>query len=256
VSHLKHRAHLHRILETDRIWSAYALADLDPRMDKHCEWLFDENAVILIYKGLTPPLLFFQGGPKELSSLQGRVPPGSFQYSLTGTYKALFEKRLKPSHETRMWRMVLQPDDFPGAQMSDVAGLGPADLPAILALFADHADQPDAFDQAQLNEGPFYGIFDRDELVCLAGIHVLSDWASVAAVGNVFTRPDKRGRGLATRTSAAVVSALLEREIRTIVLNVAMENEPAIRCYRRLGFTPYCVYYEGTGIVSPRSYPG
>jgi GNAT superfamily N-acetyltransferase len=251
VNHQKHRAHLRRILETDRIWSAYALADLEPRMDRHCEWLFDENAVILIFKGLIPPLLFFQGEPNELSGLQGRVPPGTYQFSLTGTYKALFEKRLKPSHETRMWRMVLRSDDFTGAQMSDIASLGPADLPAILALFADHADQPDAFDHSQLNEGPFFGIFDQDELVCLAGIHVLSEWAGVAAVGNVFTRPDKRGQGLATRTSAAVVNALLNLNIRTIVLNVAMQNEPALRCYRRLGFWSYCGYYEGTGIVSP-----
>jgi len=66
----------------------------------------------------------------------------------------------------------------------------------------------------------------------------------------VFTRPDRRGQGLATRASAAVVKALLEQNIQTIVLNVAMDNEPAVRCYRRLGFRPYCDYYEGVGKLS------
>ena len=77
MSHQKHRTHLLRILETDRFWSAYALADLDPRMDRHCEWLFDENALILIYKGLSPPLLFFQGEPGELSPFPVLMVPVS-----------------------------------------------------------------------------------------------------------------------------------------------------------------------------------
>jgi ribosomal protein S18 acetylase RimI-like enzyme len=82
--------------------------------------------------------------------------------------------------------------------------------------------------------GPFFGILENDEIISIAGVHIVSRWASVGAIGNVYTRPDRRGRGLATRTTAAVVQTMLEEGIETIVLNVAMDNKPALRCYRNL----------------------
>ena len=81
----------------------------------------------------------------------------------------------------------------------------------------------------------------------------VSERRSVAAVGNVFTHPAHRGRGLATRVTAAVVRTLLERRLRTVVLNVAMHNAPALRCYEQLGFWPFCGYDEGVGQLGPAS---
>jgi predicted GNAT family acetyltransferase len=61
----------------------------------------------------------------------------------------------------------------------------------------------------------------------------------------VYTRRDHRGRGLAARTTSAVVSELLRMHVATIALNVSRKNDVAIRVYERLGFLRYCVYYEG-----------
>jgi len=241
---------LSQLLESDRVWCAYALADLDPAEAIHSTWLASEKAVVLIYKGLDPPVLFAHGDPEELIELVNQVPCGVYQYTLKRTCRVMLTDRLQLKFELHMWRMVLNPSDVPRISNVGLESLGPDDLPAIRRLFESSTDLPDAFHERQLAIGPFFGIREGAELLCIAGVHVLSQWAKIAAVGNVFTRPDRRGQGLATRASAAVVKALLEQNIQTIVLNVAMDNEPAVRCYRRLGFRPYCDYYEGVGKLS------
>ena len=108
----------------------------------------------------------------------------------------------------------------------------------------------DSFLPAQMKMGPFYGLFEDEDLVSMAGVHIQSHWASVAAIGNVYTRPDRRGRGFATQVTASVIEDVLSQGIETVVLNVGRDNQPALTCYRKLGFWPYCGYYEGTGTLS------
>jgi predicted GNAT family acetyltransferase len=62
-------------------------------------------------------------------------------------------------------------------------------------------------------------------------------------VGNIFTLPRHRGRGYGGACTSAVCAALLNQSL-TIVLNVSVENQPAVRLYQRLGFEQHCVYYE------------
>ena len=57
----------------------------------------------------------------------------------------------------------------------------------------------DAFRQRSLELGVFYGVFEGERLVSVAGTHIVSDNERIAALGNVMTHPDYRGRGLATR---------------------------------------------------------
>jgi ribosomal protein S18 acetylase RimI-like enzyme len=245
------RQHLMELMERDRVWCAYALADLDPPEVEQSKWLVDEDSVVLLYKGFDPPILFAYGDPDTLMPLFRRIPAGVYQYSLRSTAREILGKRLQPKLERNMWRMVLDPTEYPGLLKNVVKRLTTDDLPAIINLFESSPDPPDAFHERQLTAGPFFGIYEGEELICIAGIHVLSKKQSVAAIGNVLTRPGWRRRGLATRSSSAVVSALLKQRIQTIVLNVAKENEPAMRCYLRLGFQPACSYYEGIGKLAP-----
>ena len=237
-------------LEADRVWCAYALADLDPSELPLSEWLVSGQAVILIYKGTDPPVLFAHGDPQDLEGLFRDVRQGEYAFALTGTQRSLVRPRFHPWQEQRMWRMSLRPGDFPGANDTDIIRLGPADEAEIAALFSDHADRPDAFYPRQLGQGTFFGIREADQLVSVAGTHVVSTRYGIGAVGNVFTRPDRRAHGLGTRATAAVVAELLRRDLQTIVLNVSMDNQPAQRSYRRLGFWPYCGYYEGIAEIA------
>jgi ribosomal protein S18 acetylase RimI-like enzyme len=235
----------------DRVWCAYALADLDPTERERSEWLVSQDGVVLIYKGFDPPILFAHGDPEALTSLLDQVPPGVYQYTLRKSARTILGGRLQPKFELDMWRMVLDPEKYPGSMNHGATRLTANDLPAIMDLFATSPDPPDAFHERQLAAGPFFGVYEGDDLICMAGIHVISIQASVAAVGNVLTRPNQRGRGMATRASSAVVSELLNRGIQTIVLNVATANHPAIHCYQRLGFQPIYNYYEGIGKLAP-----
>ena len=244
------RSQLRALLERDRDWSAYALADLDPKEDEKSSWLFNQDAVVLIYRGLSPAVLFTCGDPLQLKPLLTDIPPERFIYLLKIEHKELLATCLQVEAEEIMYRMVLQPEAFPGIPAGEVAALTSADQPAIETLFADHLDQPDAFYPEQLQEHPFFGIREGNELVSIAGIHIISEWAGVAAVGNVFTRPDLRGQGLGTRATAALVQDLLDSGFETIVLNVSTENQSAIRCYSKLGFEPHCRYHEGIGRLS------
>ena len=84
-----------------------------------------------------------------------------------------------------------------------------------------------------------------EELMSVAGVHVFSRRYRVAALGNIATHPQARGKGL-----ARVVTAKLCQELRGeadhIGLNVKDDNAGAIACYERLGFERCAVYGEYT----------
>ena len=92
-------------------------------------------------------------------------------------------------------------------------------------------------------------------MVAAAGIHVAAPAEGVAGIGNVYTRRDRRGRGLAGRAIAGVVNELQRRGVRTIGLNVSQENAAAIRTYERLGFVRYCEFYEGIAVLRQEDNP-
>lgn len=248
------QAKARRLLERDRGWCAYALADLYPPYLEHTDWLVGREAVVMTFRGFSPPLIFAHGDPAEANDLLSMLPGGEVQYALMGIHRDMIGERLSPSRETRMWRMVFHEQGFRFAQEHmGLVAIDRSNLPDILSLFTSHPDQPDSFDPEQLTNGIYFGIREGHRLVSLAGTHILSQEPGVAALGNVFTHPSRRRQGLARMACAAVVDSLLRRGIRTIVLNVAMDNEPAIRCYLPLGFLPYCGYYEGVGNLSAKS---
>lgn len=236
-----------RLLEENRGWSAYALADMDPTYVADTEWLVEGGAVVLLYKGLSPRVLFVDGEPSDARRALERVPAGPVQFTLLGVHRSLLRDRLRPEVEAKMWRMVLHPEDFPGPTGLGCVPLTTEELPQIEALMDRHSDRPDAFSKQQLESGLFYGAWVDNRLVSMAGIHVLSEAMNVAALGNVFTHPAYRGRGLGRAVSAAVTAALIDRGLDTIVLNVAMDNLPALHLYEDLGYRPFCGYYEGVG---------
>jgi predicted GNAT family acetyltransferase len=124
-----------------------------------------------------------------------------------------------------------------------LAPLRPAQIAQINALFERGGGL--AFSPAQVEMGVFYGVLELGRLVAVAGTHLVSPSYSVAAIGNVFTHPDHRGRGYGTLATRAVAAELQRRGIREIVLNVAQVNATALHIYDKLGFERYCPFLEG-----------
>ncbi|MCH7589264.1 MAG: GNAT family N-acetyltransferase [Chloroflexi bacterium] len=238
---------IRHLLESDRIWSAYALADLDPRYISASSWYVNENAAILIYAGFDPAVLFSMGPDAALGELLPLIPAGQYTYTLLKNSRRLIDPFLNVGHEKIMVRMVLDSGPLPIIYRDDFIQLTEINLGDVQRLFGSYPDQPDSFVASQLRDGIFFGYYKADDLVSIAGTHVLSKTASVAAIGNVFTKPRYRNRGLATEASICVVESLREMGIETIVLNVAVDNKPAQVIYAKIGFRHFCEYYEGQG---------
>jgi ribosomal protein S18 acetylase RimI-like enzyme len=235
------------ILVEDRRWAAYALADLEPEHAAHSSWWIEDRSLILVYAGLTPPVLFAFGEPVACARLMPHVPFGQYTFTLPIDVRGALTASLHAEHETAMWRMALIAEPDPAATTHEAVRLGPSDLAELNALFGEHPDRPDSFHPRQLAARCFYGVRRKDQLVSVAGTHVVSETESVAGIGNVFTHPAVRDRGFAREATAAVIGELVQRGISTIVLNVAQSNAAAIRCYHQLGFRPHCAYAEGVG---------
>lgn len=243
--------HIHTILEQDRAWSAYAIADLEPAHRPYCTWYANRSSVVLIYNGFKPGILFTHGPAESLGELFSQIPAGDYVFTLRLDSREVLGERLKVNFEEEMWRMVLDRNSFHPSPDVEVEELDLTNLSDLQKLFGDHVDQPDAFTPSQLEGGVYFGVREGDDLISVAGTHVLSRQYGLAALGNVFTRPDHRNRGLGTRVSSSVVDKLLAMGIDTIVLNVAKQNHPAVKSYTRIGFQPYCPYMEGSGSLKP-----
>jgi ribosomal protein S18 acetylase RimI-like enzyme len=127
-----------------------------------------------------------------------------------------------------------------------VERLGPADLAQAHDLYGGPEGRHVAqFHDDLLTLGPFCGVRVGGALVAAGGTHTVSTRYGIAAIGNILTLPAHRGRGYAMAVTGAVVAELLANGCRTVLLNVAEENQTAVRLYTRLGFQTHCRYQEG-----------
>ena len=241
------------LLDRDREWSAYALGDLSPELVDHCDWHAPADvraapALVLLYRGFTPPIAFAIGAAPDLRPLfdELRAPTISLHMqpaavdALAGIYR--------PSTTQAMHRMTLRPAAFTPAPHADARPISLDHLGAVSALYDDghrRGERPTFFYPAMLGQHTFRGIWEDGALVAIAGTHLYSREIGVCAIGNVYTRSDRRGRGLGARVTSAVVAHALAEDVSTIVLNVSHTNAAARRVYERLGFVVYCDFLEG-----------
>jgi hypothetical protein len=188
-------ARIQALLETDRAWAVYALGDLSPTHAPYCAWYAPADgapAIILLYQRVNPTVLFVLGAPELVAPLLDELTPEhsrELYLLIRPEHMPLVQARYQVSAETPMWRMVLNPAQFAAGPRPGVARLGPEDVPALEALFADgqpHGEAPDFF-----------------------------------------------------------FPALLARGLSTIALNMRLNNTPAQRVYKTLGFERACAFYEG-----------
>ncbi len=251
VVRLYDRDAIRAVLETDRPWAVYALGDLAPGFFEHCEWHATPGArpgLALIYRAFETPVLFTLGEPEVVETLLQELPAEERLYlSIRSEVLPPIQARYRVEHETPMWRMVLDNAAF-APPATDAARLGPSDLSAPARLYADGestGEQPTFFAPEMVADGVFFGVWEGGRLVSAAGTHILAPAEGVAAIGNVYTRRDRRGTGLARQVTGAVTRELLRLGIVTIALNVAQSNAAALRVYESLGFRTYCAFHEG-----------
>jgi cyclic pyranopterin phosphate synthase len=240
-------------LERDRIASAYLLGDLDLPYAEHCRWfgLPDAaggaiEAVLLLYTGLSMPAVLTSGGAAEVEALiagtRGLLPRRFYGHVLEPHRDALEHfydaPALKPMSRMGLTRAAYRPTSSP----EGVEPLTHRDTAAIMQLYQHYPDN--FFEPAHLDTGLYFGVREGSELVSVAGIHVLSETHDIAVIGNIVTHTEYRGRGLAGRCVRRLLDELFAR-VGHVALNVAVGNEPAIRCYRNFGFAEHYRFLEG-----------
>jgi GNAT superfamily N-acetyltransferase len=118
-----------------------------------------------------------------------------------------------------------------GVDCSEAVPLGAADVPEMLELAAQ--TEPGPFLTGTIELGDYLGIRCDGALVAMAGERFhLDSWTEISAL---CTKPDHRGRGLASRLVGALIAGIQLRSQRAF-LHVLSTNTGAIRLYEELGF--------------------
>jgi ribosomal protein S18 acetylase RimI-like enzyme len=236
-------------LSEDRALAAYALGHLEPGLHGTAEFYVAEGpagrGVVMHAHGMGQTTVVI-GATEAIDAIMSIHPGARRSYLSTATPEQLqsLRRRFRITDELPMRRMATTRAVFKHVE-GEVRRLSGRDVGRMNALYA--SDGAPSFYRAEtVNQAVYFGVFDGQRLVAVAGSHVVAPNASIAVVGNVFTAADYRGCGLGTRTTSAVTEALLTRGCADVVLTVDPTNTPAVRAYERLG------YVFGSDVVEAR----
>jgi ribosomal protein S18 acetylase RimI-like enzyme len=240
------------VFERERVWSVYALCDLEQPFRSSVRYIGawrggDLLSVVQIFapEGFISVIPYGDAdGIAAIFASDVDLPADAF-FQAREPDVALLGLRYATYDLEAMHRMAVATSGFHAVAHpeAEIRRLGPADAGVVSALYA--AGEQVMF-AAYMLGGIFMGAWWDDRLVAVAGVHAHSIRHDMAVIGGVFTHPAYRGRGLAAATTAAVVDAARALGIHNVALNVRRDNEPAIRAYRRIGFTVTMDFVEGT----------
>jgi GNAT superfamily N-acetyltransferase len=234
------------ILQHNRAYAAYAIAQLDERMFPDNDWYRASgptgSALLLHSRSGLGRAMFAIGDPGALDAALSLHPGPRFAFgSLYPDHRKVVDKYFIVTRPQTMYRMSVTSDTF--RPVADEARrLRGVDAPAVNRIYSVDGG-PTAYRPSHLEEGVYYGIEVDGRLASIAGTHVVSRAEGVAVVGNVFTHPRYRGGGLATEVTSAVTRDVLEY-CDLVVLTVEEQNSPALNIYLKLGYETQCTLHE------------
>lgn len=250
VQWLKERELIRPLLLAHQAYAALAVAHLSPRLFPRSRYFLaqgNEEWALLFYAHTAPtPLTLTLGEEGPLEALLRLHPGPRWTFlSLQTHHLAVAQRHFSLSQRHLMLRMRVDADSFtppPPVPQVEVVRLTGREVAAINRLYSAEGGVT-SYPPSVIDEGIYYGGMWDGKLVAIAGTHVVAPEEGVAVVGNVFTHPRFRGRGLATLVTGAVTGHLLDI-CRQVYLTVDSQNAPAIAAYRRLGYRVECTLYE------------
>ena len=251
VRPLRDAAAIRALLEPRRVYAAYAIGQLAPRLFPYVRCWHAEGergeGLVLHSSGGLGEAMFAMGEPDVVRAILAlhRGPRQNFA-TCELEHLPVLEQYFKLAQQTVMVRMHVTAARFePGVRRDGhvhVERLRATDARAVNRLYNTEG-QPTFYSAAHIANSFYHGVFHDEHLVAVAGTHVVSPEEGVAVVGNVFTHPRYRGRGYGTLATSATTAALLGA-CRDVVLTVDPKNIPAVRAYWRLGYTEVCHLIE------------
>jgi RimJ/RimL family protein N-acetyltransferase len=251
---LRDRKRLEEYLRRGAQFNYYHLGDLDEFFWPHTRWFVREtdgeiDALVLLYTAPEVPVLLaiLNHNRAEIEALLTElVPqlPQNVYAHLSPGLDASFTPFYSLAHHGEHYKMVLtDPSKLTAIDTSGVIPLGEEQLPELEALYRE-SYPGNWFDPRMLETGQYVGIRSpQGALICVAGVHVYSPRYRVAALGNITTHPDYRGRGYAAAATAGLCTRVLDR-VDVIGLNVLTANQSAIYVYQKIGFEIATTYHE------------
>jgi len=235
-------------LERERGYSAAAIAHLESGFWEVSKWLLAKNddnfALCLISRSTSPTYIFTLGNASILDCLLNSVGlPGNVFITCQPQHMDVLEGYYDIEWRGIMKRMIANRENFNPAS-EEATRLRPAHIKELNRLYRSHSDN--VFSADQIKRGVYYGVWHDEELVAVAGTHIISPTYGIACLGNVLTHAAHRNQGLATTCTSAVTADLLDY-CTDVVLNVEPQNLPAIRAYANLGYKDNCMIVEAFG---------
>lgn len=237
------------VLDEHRAIHAYGIVDVVQFWDDSRWWVRDRGTVGLVgIPGVSREVVYAVSAvyaAATLALLEDLVDELPERFDITGP--SGLAERMEPTHRStrcapyvkmHLIRPDLLPAPDPAARPLEVE-----DATAVESLFERAGGAEEFFRTDLLGTGRQFGIFHDDVLVAMAGTHVVDPDLGIAAIGNVNTLPEFRGRGLGRRVVAALAHRLRE-EVDIVALNVGRDNTPARNLYEGLGFLPLMEYEE------------
>jgi len=230
----------------------YELGDLDEFFWPYTTWhaLKDADglkAVVLLYTETSLPVLLALAEEPAFTRdlLRSLIPslPGRYYAHLSPGLEDVFQGSRKLVSHGRHYKMALtHPALLDVVNTLQVVPLSQNDLEDVERMY-EQSYPGNWFEPRMLKTNQYFGIRGTEGLRSVAGVHVYSPAYRVAALGNIATHPDFRDQGLGKAVTAKLCQSLLQ-SVDHIGLNVQVDNEGAIHCYRSLGFEVIGSYGE------------
>lgn len=236
-----------RDMLTDRAYAAYAIAQLEERRFPLSEWYVatgpeGRRGIVVHSASGLGRALFADGDAAAVDAILSLHPGSRFTFgSVRPEHFKTIQRYFVALRQGSMSRMAVTAGSFKPAEGAAVRLTG-ADAAAVNRLYSTEGG-PTAYTPSHLNDGVYYGVRLDNQLIAIAGTHVVSDAEGVAVAGNVFTHPRYRGQGHSKVATSATTRELLNR-CPLVVLTVETVNEPAVQVYRRLGYESVCSLHE------------
>ena len=181
-------------------------------------------------KGFSPIIAFADPEQPDFAALEQVCAPGERFYC--SEWSGAVPDGWTLERDARMLVMVWTGAAAPPADAAlEAVPLRGEHVPQMCALA--ELTRPGPFDTRTIEFGEYFGVFEGDRLVAMAGERMQD--RHFREVSGVCTHPDQQGRGLARRLTELVVRRELARG-ETPFLHVVSTNGKAIGLYERMGF--------------------